>query len=276
MLRQEEPSHPTPSISPLCCWLYLLLQGREAVIPAGSLCGVCLAGIKPSDPGGFSVPQGLITQPLPAAVCSDEFPAALFSPCPNPCPQRGPTAGDRQHQEGQMGHRRKGELFPAQPSGNGSQRLSGDILLEEMDVMGWCCCSQCPCSCCHQAWSGSQGSLWQGGAGHGPFFPCLSLPGQTDNTPRSWIRSLFFLSSSGLGACSALEVFPVASQEPGEFVSIPCRRIQAEIPAAVMAGRLQRGQTLTRCGQEDFVPLLGLRKGDCHLVCGVENSECSS
>lgn len=42
----------------------------------------------------------------------------------------------------------------------------------------------------------------------------------------------------------ALELFPAASREPGAFVWIPCGKMLAGIPAAVMAGGLQKGQAL--------------------------------
>lgn len=75
-----------PEHSSLCCWICLLFQSRGAVIPAGSLCGVCLAGIKLCDPRGFSVPRGLIPPQLLSAPMRPQLFVLSFPPCPNPWP----------------------------------------------------------------------------------------------------------------------------------------------------------------------------------------------
>lgn len=129
MAELRQPSTPQ-SVSPPCCRVCLLFQGGEAVLsPQDPFPGAELAGIKCSDLRGFSVTHHLIIpQLLPAAVCSGEFTAialpipslipvfAAAIPVPNG-PHRHREAAARQHEEGQMGHRGKGELFPAQPSG---------------------------------------------------------------------------------------------------------------------------------------------------------------
>lgn len=119
---------------------------------------------------------------------------------------------------------------------------------------------QPPSLCVTRPGGGSQGSHWRGEAGQDPFsslFP-LSLPSCRDRhccwkSSKVTAKEFAFPELGFMRPERALALGPAASPQPGEFVWTPCRKMQAEIP-----GRLQRGQTLTSCVQEDFVSLLGL------------------
>lgn len=158
MAELRQPSTPQ-SVSPPCCRVCLLFQGGEAVLsPQDPFPGAELAGIKCSDLRGFSVTHHLIIPSSCQLLSARASSQPSLSPCPIPSlipvfaaaipvpngPHRHREAAARQHEEGQMGHRGKGELFPAQPSGKtepkGLSARGGHPALSLLSLLLCPCC----------------------------------------------------------------------------------------------------------------------------------------